>query len=370
MNFIQIVPEVSPAICGVGDYALILARKLRASRGWITTFAVSQPNPGQTEIEGFPVLSLEDHSAKSVAATLASFDLVLLHYVSYGYQKRGCPRWLHAGLAKWRQQNPENRLLTMFHELYATESPARFWKSAFWTSPIQFAICQDLSRLSDSQVTNRQDSSRRLTSMSGVTNITSLPVFSNIGEPDATPPMAERKNQLVIFGGRGWRTKALTVDLPDLQDVCRRWQIEEVLEIGGGETPEVTLDVSMRKLGPLDAEDVSAHLLESRYGFSCCPSDCLEKSGVFAAYAAHGVAPVLPKHHIIPESLGINASRHLRCAEEDPPDLDRLETYRQDVFSWYQTHTTQDHAKLFEKKLEALKSAVPPNQTTERPTDR
>jgi hypothetical protein len=54
MNILQIVPRLPPAIDGVGDYALNLARQLRQDFSIHTHFLVCDPNwNGKTELEGF-----------------------------------------------------------------------------------------------------------------------------------------------------------------------------------------------------------------------------------------------------------------------------------------------------------------------------
>ncbi|MHC5830485.1 MAG: glycosyltransferase family 1 protein, partial [Nostoc sp.] len=52
----SIVPRLPPAIDGVGDYALNLARQLRKDFNIQTHFIVGNPTwTGAAEIEGFPV---------------------------------------------------------------------------------------------------------------------------------------------------------------------------------------------------------------------------------------------------------------------------------------------------------------------------
>ncbi|MFZ4728709.1 MAG: glycosyltransferase family 1 protein, partial [Pseudanabaena sp.] len=60
---------------------------------------------------------------------------VLLHYVGYGYAKRGCPVWLVDGIQRWKNLYPDRLLVTMFHELHASGTPP--WTSSFWLSPLQ-----------------------------------------------------------------------------------------------------------------------------------------------------------------------------------------------------------------------------------------
>ena len=43
MQFIQIVPSLPPAISGVGDYAYLLAKQMRETKGIQTIFIVCDP---------------------------------------------------------------------------------------------------------------------------------------------------------------------------------------------------------------------------------------------------------------------------------------------------------------------------------------
>src|SRR4028118_469245 len=96
---ISIVPRLPPAVDGLGDYALHLARQLRQDFGLVTDFIVADPNWTEgASVDGFIVKLM---AARSIAALLnvlptemQSSTTVLLHYVGYGYAKRGCPVWL------------------------------------------------------------------------------------------------------------------------------------------------------------------------------------------------------------------------------------------------------------------------------------
>src|SRR5438132_6506179 len=98
MDLIQIVPRLPPAIDGLGDYAFYLAKQLRDDCEINSHFIVGNP---QWEIEqpiGFSVQRVGERSSACLREVLQSsrnsISSVLLHYVGYGYAKRGCPFWL------------------------------------------------------------------------------------------------------------------------------------------------------------------------------------------------------------------------------------------------------------------------------------
>src|SRR6266513_2083086 len=106
-----------------------LPSKIRETFGCDTVFATfktsSSENPG-----GFEVLPLDGLLERSIQ----KYDHVLLHYVNYGFQKRGVPFRLLTILQALVEQH-RGRMVTIFHELYASGPP---WTSAFWVRPLQF----------------------------------------------------------------------------------------------------------------------------------------------------------------------------------------------------------------------------------------
>src|SRR5438067_11964301 len=89
-TLLQIVPKVPGGIDGVGDYALTIAKRLRDKFGCDTVFATFKTSSTENAA-GFEVLLLD----RLLAPLSRKYDHVLLHYVNYGFQKRGVPfRWL------------------------------------------------------------------------------------------------------------------------------------------------------------------------------------------------------------------------------------------------------------------------------------
>src|SRR5207253_10996068 len=82
---LQIVPRVSDNPDGVTDYALNLARNLLAQYQLTTVFAAAEPSQ-ISEKEGLKIASM---AGGSVLGERPAH--VILHYVNYGYQRRGLP---------------------------------------------------------------------------------------------------------------------------------------------------------------------------------------------------------------------------------------------------------------------------------------
>ena len=183
---VQIVPRISPSQDGVGDYALILARELRASHDIDTLFLIGNPTQRSgREIDGFLIEYLGARREVGLVELLVKHaaNPVLLNYVGPGYDRNSCPFWLLRGLRVWKQEVPQGHLITMFHELYSEGPP---WTRAFWTNPFQRQIAAGIARLSDVVRTNVGVMERRLERMVPALKgkVDCVPVFSNVGETE------------------------------------------------------------------------------------------------------------------------------------------------------------------------------------------
>ncbi|MFM5895998.1 MAG: glycosyltransferase family 1 protein, partial [Dolichospermum sp.] len=301
---IAIVPRLPPAIDGVGDYALNLARQLRKDFNIHTHFIVGNSTwQGAAEIEGFTISQITDNSASTLVSLLSSNDKyssILLHYVGYGYAQRGCPVWLVQGLERWKSLYPKNRLVTMFHEISASGPP---WTSAFWLSSLQRDLAARLTKLSDRCITSKQLYADIITQISrGKHNqVLFLPVFSNVGEPEKLPPdLSERQQRLVIFGGVANRARVYNQSQKVLNYVCQRLNIQEIYDIGTptGITPSFIGKVPILEIGEQPAHKVSDILTNSIAGFCDYNPDFLAKSGIFAAYCAYRLLPINAKESV------------------------------------------------------------------------
>lgn len=322
---VQIVPSLPPPEEGVSGNALAVAGAL-AARGIETRFVTGAAGRTAEAL----LAALEDGEAARV----------LLHYANYGYHRRGCPTWLVEGLARWRRRAAGRRLVTLFHEVWATGPP---WRSSFWLAPLQRRLAAALAELSAGMVTSLELYARMVRPWAADRPIRVMPVISTIGEPAAVPPFRERVPRLVVFGSAGVRARAWARETPALAAACRELGIEEILDVGApaGAPPRLAgLPVQAR--GVLPAAEVAAALLESRAGFVAYPPPFLPKSGIFAAYCSHGVAPI--------------CAWSRRAVDAGPlPPFWRTGTDPAQVAerarAWYQEHAVPRYAEVFEEML-------------------
>jgi hypothetical protein len=355
MRIIAIVPNLPPAIDGVGDYALHLARQLRQDRNLHTYFIVCNPLwAGSSDVDGFPVHRLAERSTNALFNLLTEHTqeqfITLLQFSGYGYARWGCPWWLIDGLERWKKKTQQGQLITIFHELYSKS--ALPWKHNFWTSPIQKYLAVRLTHASDRYLTSGQNYAKTLVTFSRDRNtqIPVMPIFSNIGEPQTIPPLSSRKKRLVIFGQQGTRSSAYK-SISVLDRICQSLQIKEIWDIG----PSIELNIHsigecpIVELGQLPAAEISKILLDSVAGFICYNPKFLAKSGVFAAYCAHGLVPVV--HPWSSQTVDrLEVGQHYWHPESSLPSIFPLEDQQSiadRAFTWYQNHALPKHANIF-----------------------
>src|SRR5207253_1194812 len=116
--------------------AIAVAVALRAHCGIESAFLICNPLwQGPPSVAGFPLIALGSRRARELPQALQQISgqdatSVLLQLSPYGFHPGGTPWWLLEGLTQWKAiGSGRRRLLTYFHELYATSAP---WRRAFW----------------------------------------------------------------------------------------------------------------------------------------------------------------------------------------------------------------------------------------------
>lgn len=363
---LSIVPRLHPAIDGVGDYALHLARQLRLDFGIDTHFLVCEPAwHSLNQLEGFQVTQINARSIKSLLDKLANTEphqSVLLHYVGYGYAKRGCPTWLVDGLEIWKHQRREAPLVTMFHE---TAAFGPIWTSAFWLSIAQKSLVKRLVRLSDRIFTSKHSYAKLLQSYAPkqFTAVPTFPVFSTVGELQNPSTLSERAHRLIVFGGHSKRTKVYKDSLEQLHQICRYLDIQQIIDIGPplDSIPADIDDVPIAAVGCLTSEEISVILSESIAGFFSYNPTFLGKSTIFAAYCAHRVIPISAMVADVPEE-GLQPGRHFAVPDQyntEKKSMVLMQAIADNAYTWYQTHSLSAQAKTYYTLLSDLELAQP-----------
>lgn len=326
-SLLHISPQLPPAICGVGDYATLVGERIEQLYPDVRCGYVAAGHVAQSVAQSaapstvIPVTKSSGHAivvprgTKAVSlwdALVAERDrltpdhlttgpltpAVVLHYSGYGYSPDGAPAWLADALENRPADWQGARVVTFFHELYATGWP---WRRAFWQSARQRRIAERIARASDAVMTNREQSARWLETVTGrpTGSVPHLPVPSNVGEPESVPVYEDRPPHAVVFGGAGHKRKFLTGrGARRTAQTCQDLGLTRLTDIGAptpvDRRPFDQAGVEVVQTGYLPKEAIGELLFNARVGF--CAHACADwsKSGVAGAYEAYGVRPLSP----------------------------------------------------------------------------
>jgi hypothetical protein len=345
MHLVQIVPRLAP-FDGVGDYALRLAEGLRARHGVTSSFieAGARPSGGASQAE-FEVRQCEPGSAAALAHALGKPSYVLLHYVGYGYAQRGAPLWLARAIEGTRSALGF-RLSVVFHELFATGRP---WQSSFWLGPLQKHVVRRVAGACDGALLTREASGRWLEATGELAGkpMTVLPISSSVGEPEAVAAIGARRNALVVWGGSGMKRVVYGERWPLVLEACTALGITHIDDVGApAESYPRASAVRVEPHGFLPDAEVGRMLGGAQFGLVVYPRAFLAKSTLFAAYAAHGVVPLVLDDSQSVAMDGLEAGRHFLALA--PSALAAARPKFDDVAraarAWYGSHSTTQHA--------------------------
>ncbi len=351
---LQIVPDAPGGQEGVGDYALLLARQLQSEYGRPTIFAVAQQSASITEVAGFPIVTGLEVGAWQIGQA-TDCDDIILHYVNYGYERRGIPVRLPDTLRRLRSLIGGN-LVTVFHELYASGRP---WQSAFWLKPLQKSLARRIAQISDTCVVSSEMMRDALHRLGGADRIAVHPVPSNVGEPTFTVEDFGERNphRWVLFGGTHLLERSLDSFLRHKAALPPGLSPNELFVLGGPESPGLRKKLShvtglRTEYRPaLDASAISGILSSCAFAWidyfrqPDTPTSAILKSGSFTACCAHGVIPIFPHpgsaivldDDALPGPFFVaNNAQHL------PPEATRAETAAR-IHQWYRRHASRRH---------------------------
>jgi hypothetical protein len=361
-TLIQVVARRAAEPDGVADYALALACALRAYSGINTVFFSATPSVCAMPVEDdWKTVCVPKRKAQALADTVRLLSAetnaraVVLHFSGYGYEERGVPVWLVQGLRIWSRRASRVPLVSIFHELYATGRP---WQSAFWLCPLQKRIARNILNLSSAAITPTDLYRKRLSQWrdGSAIKITAMPVFSNVGEPGCGPPPFARTATAVVFGLAGIEDRLFGIYRAKMERIISALGIEKIFDVGPRlfSIPHTLAGVPLISKGVLPQHAVSELLHYARFGFLAYPLDFVGKSGVFAAYAAHGVVPIVlsdkegafdglqPSRHFL-DGLRLGAAS---CAED-------LVSIQRELFIWYRSHSVRVQAEFLANTISA-----------------
>ncbi len=353
------VAHFLPFTIGIVDYTLRLSEQLSIDHG-IESILISVTElvvpPDLTYLDRFPIYELKqgaDYSSldtvlKDVSSLVIHFDFEFLSHLDffqYLKKKRG-----------------DIKFIFMFHEFFPR------WPMS-WRSKLRmelkrlinskngnvYQIRLELVKLADLIFTNTQafqDRLRRLTDAP----VTCVPTFSNVGEPQKILSYSERIPQMIVFGSAGSRERLYQNSGKALVESCRLLGIEEIIDIGlplGKHLDVYPEEIRVTPVGPQSSQQISEVLSKSMAGFIDYSHNpiTISKSGVFAAYSAHGLVTVLSEP-LKAETDNLKLDEHYTTWKTlKKIDLLKRQNISTKAFDWYQTHNLTECAKKFSKAL-------------------
>jgi hypothetical protein len=339
----QIVPRVSDNPDGVTDYAFNLANALWVNHGLRTVFVPGETSQAPRKGE-FEIASIADAGAPPTKPAH-----VILHYVNYGYQKRGLPFWLIPILRRVRETFG-GRLVVIFHELFATGPP---WKSEFWLQPLQKKIARDIARLADARLVSSESMQQMLEKLVPGLDVVVHPVPSALGEPDIDPAqLRERDNhRWLICGGTELIERSLRSFRRIAGAIPASIVPRNLVVVGGIENSRVrqfliTFPDIRCEYHPAVSLETASQILSTcafawlDYFTTGARADLLLKSSSFANVCAHGVVCVTP-HAKAPISLhGDSLPGPFAIAQGDVklPSPSERPSVAREIYDWYHRH--------------------------------
>lgn len=279
-------------------------------------------------------------------------DSLFLQLSGYGFAKRGAPLWLLSALQARRKKI--KTLGVFFHEIYAFGPP---WSSSFWLSPVQRYVSRRIAGLADFWMTSREGSAAWLRQYAKDKPHAVLPVFSNVGEPDSL--FGPRLPRILVFGSAGLRRAAYLATGNNLFDWAKRESLE-VHDIGSpiadAQLAQALRDNDVILHGRLNDEEVSRLMRDAEYGLLAYPIEYVAKSGVFAAYCAHGICPVLISENYM-QADGLVAGSHYLPGIPDYRSDSHSQLIGKAAWQWYQRHGVTAHVNAL-KNISNLKRAL------------
>jgi hypothetical protein len=273
----------------------------------------------------------------------------------YGFHPKALTFWVARALERWQRGNPARRVMTVFHELYAT---GPIWSSPFWLAGLQVRGVRRIYRQSIAAIatTERNVGLLRGWEPAGPP-LAWMPCFATIGEPDGPTPLASRRPAtLAIFGRASVLDTVYRDNRGALDAFVRANAIERIVDIGArpASPPERIAGVPLRALGELAPDALIAELSHARFGLLHYEADRLAKSSIFGAFAAAGTIPVCisgepgREDRLVP---GINYLRLVPGLPPPVPENNALDELQAAVRSWYEPHSIAAAVDLIHRRL-------------------
>jgi hypothetical protein len=284
-NIIQISPTFPPNIGGVGHYSDLLGRYL-FTKGFKSKFFISDfssYNLSSQKLFG------KNSSGLLMLLEKSNSKEIILHYSPYGYATWGLCLSLIQSIKKWKKRRKERRLITVFHEIYAT---GPIYRASFWTYVPQKYLAKILFKMTDLVLTTTKKNKFFLSSIEPKKKVLLSNVFSNIGEQKYNKNINKKKTA-IIFGGCSQKEllyQNMILHQKKYINILTKLSIDKIVDIGPktkglkkiGQIPIQSIGIKSRRF-------ISNLFSNSKAGLVFYPVGQMTKSGIVASYSSHGL---------------------------------------------------------------------------------
>ena len=337
MRLLHIIPRAPLALCGVGDYTGLLAQVMRDDYGIKSSILAA----------GHEVINAKEVGTK-IRLAASDADAVTVQYSCYGFQKRGVPVHLIRSIKQLKQSRPNLPILTMFHELAAK---GRVTSSAFWLRWLQLRLIADLGGASTAVRTNRASYKKQIEALAPIHfgKTVAMPVFSNLGEMHETFSIEQRSKSLLLFQPPSYGDRSAKAFWEAWEKLCQLLNISQTLVAG---RVKALPNGKFEMLGILDGGAAARLLSKCAWGLFDYYPGYIGKSGIFAAFAAHGLCVFTPGD-IVGRDEGLVGGTHYLPVKymSTPPSPDECQAAADRLHAWYQSHSQRVTAASYLEQL-------------------
>ncbi|MBV9007915.1 MAG: hypothetical protein JO354_01945 [Verrucomicrobia bacterium] len=353
----HLLPRAPGMMDGVADYALELARGLRDLYAIESVFLPHESTDG-SHAGSFSIVPLRHPAAAFACAK--DCDALVLHYVNYGFQKRGVPLSF-LSLVKSLHQQCGGALLVIFHELFATGPP---WRSEFWLHPLQRRIARELARIADARVVSCESMQRQLETLADDLSTVVQPVTSTWGEPELDQAQFNTRDPhcWVVCGGTALLERSFVSLLKSAAALPSDIAPRKVYLLGGSDNPRIrdllnSEPAFAAEYFPNIAPAAAAPLFRAAafawldyFTSRNVPADVLLKSSTFIGLSAHAVPCIVPAKR---GAISVNGDAYPAAftSSEIPPPRELADAASRG-YAWYHRHAA--HAVLARTVAEQL----------------
>ena len=288
-KIIQITPTFPPDIGGIGYYSQIIGNALKKNKIKSYFFVKNTNILKRKEKKN---IFFFDNQNRKLENSLQKYNckIAILHFSGYGFAKRGLCFQLIKSLKKWKKNVSNTKLITIFHETFAT---GPIYRMSFWTSFLQKYLLKKLLKISDVKIATIKKNQLLLSSLSHSNKKVYLAgVFSNIGELK-NKQLIYKKKIAIIFGNTSQKEAFyddLSLNFDQYITILQKLSIEQIIDVG----PVVK---NLKNIGNLKVKTIGIKPISflsnlfkiAKVGFVFYPNDYMGKSGVIASYASHGL---------------------------------------------------------------------------------